>query len=163
MVATGKLYVYVDVVAGSSLTLRRAPSTGAAAIGYLARGEELQMLAFDDDWACVRTKSGETGFASRSYLYFPGSSTGEQPVVEDEPKEEGKKFKEVKTDVVLCDRQGRAREDVELYKTYSTDSKVLTSIPASAEFSVMAYNQRWAYVRYNGKNGFVLLEKIRPA
>lgn len=159
--ATGELYVYVNVSQGSSLTLRWAPSTSAAATGYLSNGTKLQMLAFDDEWACVRTRSGKTGFAARRYLYLPGSAD-EQPVVEDEPKDEVKKFKEVKTDVVFCNRRGRATDSVKLYQSNSTSSKALCTIPASAEFTVYAYNRRWAYVRYSGRKGFVLLEHIRP-
>lgn len=160
LVATDTLYAYVSVSAGSSLTLRRAASTASAAVGYLTRGTRVTMLAFDDDWACVRAPSGVTGFAARRYLYLPGSSSGGQPVVEDVPREP-EKFREKKTGITVCNRAALTRSATELYRSYSTDSAVLARLPASTKVRVTAFSKKWAYVAFGGRNGFVLLKDLK--
>ena len=163
LVATGELYAYVNVSSSSSLTLRRAASTSSSAIGALRRGAKVQLLAFDDDWACVRTDAGATGFAARRYLYLPGSSSGGQPVAEDEPKEVFSGFREVKTSVVFCRRAAKLKAEAKLYHTYSTASATLAVLPASAKVTVTAYNAKWAYVSCESGSGFVLLKYLRAA
>lgn len=166
LVATGTLHAYVNVTAGSSLTLRKSPSTSAVAIGYVQRGVRVTVLAFDDDWACVRTEAGVTGFAARAFLYLPGDSGGGQPVAEDVPKQEEEKsgrFTEKKTGIVFCNRKGVTRVQTKLYKTYSTASAALLSVPQAKQVKVMAYNKNWAYVSYGGKKGFVLLKDLKAA
>ena len=164
LVATGELYAYVNVASDSSLTLRKAPTTASASLGYLRRGAKVQMLAFDDEWACVSTEAGVQGFVARQYLYLPGNSAGDQPVANDEPKEESSKgFREVKTSIVFCRRAAIVRTDARLYQSYSTASAVLATLPASAKVTVAAYNQKWAYVSCESGKGFVLLKYLKAA
>ena len=58
---SGKKYVYVNVSAGSTLTLRAAPDAASAAKRSLPRGTKLQLLAYDDEWTRVRMQSGHRG------------------------------------------------------------------------------------------------------
>lgn len=162
MVATGTLYAYVSVSAGSSLTLRKSASTAAAPVAYLQRGTRVQMLAFDDDWACVRTASGRTGFASRRYLRLPGEAEA-QPVAQDVPKAQGAKFREKKTDVTICNRAAVTKLATKLYAANSTSSAVLGSLPAAAKVTVTAYNKTWAYVCFGSQRGFVPLKNLKAA
>ena len=178
LVANGTIYAYVNVSAGSTLTLRKAASTSAAPVGYLSRGTQVQILAFDDDWAYVRTTGGKSGFAARRYLYLPGSDSGSQPVAQDEPKEENsgsdgngsgsgsssaafEKFKQIKTDIVFCNIPARTKSKVKMYKSYSTSSVCLGTLSASARVTVLAYNKQWAYAKYGGTKGFIQLNYLK--
>lgn len=173
LVVTGTLYAYVNVSANSTLTLRKAPSTTAAPVAYLRRGTQVRMIAFDDDWAYVRTGSGVSGFAARRYLYLPGSDSGSRPTEPPEataapkptatpkPSSSGK-FREVKTNVKFCRIPARTRSQVKMYKSYSTGSSVLGSLPASAKVTVLAYNSSWGYVSFGGKKGFIQLKYLKP-
>ena len=173
LVATGTLYASVSVSSGSTLTLRKAPSTGAAPLGYLRSGQQVIVLAFNDDWACVRTLSDQSGFAARKYLLLPGEE-GSQPAAEDQPldkdeeesddavQDAGKKaFKGVQTDITICDIDARTKTAAKLYKSDSTSSAVLAQLSASAKVKVMAYNSGWAYVQYGRRKGYVQLKTLR--
>ena len=173
LVATGTLYASVSVSSGSTLTLRKAPSTSAAPLGYLRSGQQVIVLAFNDDWACVRTLSGQSGFAARKYLLLPGEE-GSQPAAEDQPldkdeeesddavQDAGKKaFKGVQTDITICDIDARTKTAAKLYKSDSTSSAVLVQLSASAKVKVMAYNSGWAYVQYGSRKGYVQLKTLR--
>lgn len=167
LVANDTIYVRVNVSSGSSLTLRSAPSSSAAALGYLQNGEQLTLLAFDDDWACVCTSSGLEGFAARKYLLLPGE-TAQQPTVDDEAAEnepeasEGKgSFREIETDITICNITAYTRTTAKLYKSASASSTVLKNLDASVRVQVMAYNSEWAYVNCGGKNGYVLLKYLK--
>lgn len=177
LVANGTIYAYVNVSANSSLTLRKAASTSAAPVSYLKRGAQVQLLAFNDDWAYVRTTGGVSGFAARRYLYLPGSDSGSQPAVQDTPKQEKPnsssgsgtdssesafhKFKEIKTNIVICSIPARTKTQVKMYKSYSVSSAVLGTLPASARVTVMAYNKQWAYASFGSKKGFIPLNYLR--
>lgn len=53
-------------------------------------------------------------------------------------------------------------EKTEVYKTWSTESKHLGTIPANAEVAVGAIAGKWALVRYENMTGYVLLETMSP-
>lgn len=175
LVANGTIYAYVNVSANSTLTLRKTASTSAAPVAYLKRGAQVQILAFNDDWAYVRTAAGKSGFAARRYLYLPGSDSGSQPAVQDTPKNEKpsgssnagssesafEKFKEIKTDIVFCKISARTKTQVKMYKSYSTSSARLGTLPASAKVTVLAYNKQWAYASFGSKKGFIPLKYLR--
>lgn len=166
LVATGTLYAEVNLPSGGRLNLRSQPSTASAVLGNLMNGQTLVLLAFDDDWACVRTSAGITGFVSRQYLLLPGE-TPRQPVAEDQPaqKEEEssspQKFKEVDTDITICDIQARTRSAVKMYKSNSTSSKVIAQLDASDWVRVYAYNSKWAYVKHGSQKGYVQLKYLK--
>ena len=173
LVANGTIYAYVNVSADSSLTLRKAASTSSAPVAYLKRGAQVQMLAFDDHWAYVRTTAGKSGFAARKYLYLPGSDGGSQPIVQDTPKQEApaqkpessgsafEKFKEIKTDIVFCKIPARTKSQVNMYESYSTSSAKLGTLPASARVTVLAYNKQWAYASFGSHKGFIPLKYLK--
>lgn len=53
-------------------------------------------------------------------------------------------------------------EKTEVYKTWSTESKHLGTIPANAEVAVGAIAGKWALVRYENMTGYALLETMSP-
>jgi mannosyl-glycoprotein endo-beta-N-acetylglucosaminidase len=58
---------YVDVIYGSSLNLRSAPSSSASVITKLARGTVVNFYSEANGWAKV-TANGQTGYVSSQYL-----------------------------------------------------------------------------------------------
>ena len=160
----GTLYRYVQVGSGSTLTLRSKPSTTATAVGTLARGARVKVLAFNESWAMVEAQSGAQGFAALQYLSASPLSA-DQPAASDAPRtpepsaapepEDGEAVKTVDLDVVFCNISARTTAKVAMYQKNSTSSKCVCTIPANAKLTVTAYDKTWAYVKYGSKRGFV--------
>ena len=167
-VPVGTLYNYVRVSSGSALTLRSKPSTSAAAVGTLARGARVRVLAFDEDWALVEATGGARGFAALRYL-SAAAVPEDQPAAEDELRtpapteapEEEDSVKIVDLDVVFCDISARTTASAVLYKKNSTSSSRVCTIPAGAKLTVTAYDKSWAYVKYGSRRGFVQLRYLK--
>ena len=167
-VPVGTLYNYVRVSSGSALTLRSKPSTSAAAVGTLARGARVRVLAFDEDWALVEATGGARGFVALRYL-SAAAVPEDQPAAEDELRtpapteapEEDEDVRIVDLDVVLCDISARTTASAVLYKKNSTSSSRVCTIPADAKLTVTAYDKSWAYVKYGSKRGFVQLRYLK--
>ncbi len=166
---SGAKYVYVNVSAGSTLTLRDAPSTDGTFMAALPRGTKLQLLAYDDTWTKVRTSSGKQGYAARAYL----SVTKPETPATAAPGSDGAMFDDNGSiypdmqksggDIVICNRAARTKRSSTLYKKNSTSSAALAEIPSGTRVTVTAYNDSWAYVTYDGMNGFVLLKNLKAA
>ena len=160
----GAQYKYVQVGSGSTLTLRSKPSTTATAVGTLARGARVRILAFNEDWAMVEAQSGARGFVALQYLSTSPVSA-DQPAASDAPRtpeptatsepEDGDAMKTVDLDVVFCNISARTTAKVTMYQKNSTSSKCVCTIPANAKLTVTAYDKTWAYVKYGSKRGFV--------
>ena len=158
----GALYRYVQVGSGSTLTLRSKPSTSASAVGTLARGARVKVLAFNETWAMVEAQSGARGFAALQYLSASPLSA-DQPAASDAPRtpeptaapEDEEAVKTVDLDVVFCSISARTTAKVAMYQKNSTSSKCVCTIPANAKLTVTAYDKTWAYVKYGSKRGFV--------
>ena len=167
-VPVGTLYNYVRVSSGSALTLRSKPSTAAAAVGTLARGARVRVLAFDEDWALVEATGGARGFAALRYL-SAAAVPEDQPAAEDELRtpapteapEEEDSVKIVDLDVVFCDISARTTASAVLYKKNSTSGSRVCTIPAGAKLTVTAYDKSWAYVKYGSRRGFVQLRYLK--
>lgn len=167
-VPVGTLYNYVRVSSGSALTLRSKPSTAAAAVGTLARGARVRVLAFDEDWALVEATGGARGFVALRYL-SAAAVPEDQPAAEDELRtpapteapEEDEDVRIVDLDVVFCDISARTTASAVLYKKNSTSSSRVCTIPADAKLTVTAYDKSWAYVKYGGRRGFVQLRYLK--
>lgn len=167
-VPVGTLYNYVRVSSGSALTLRSKPSTSAAAVGTLARGARVRVLAFDEDWALVEATGGARGFAALRYL-SAAAVPEDQPAAEDELRtpapteapEEEDSVKIVDLDVVFCDISARTTASAVLYKKNSTSGSRVCTIPAGAKLTVTAYDKSWAYVKYGSRRGFVQLRYLK--
>jgi hypothetical protein len=55
-------------VAAASVNVRKGPSTGTPVVATLSRGDTLEVLARDGDWARVRTRAGVEGYVSARFL-----------------------------------------------------------------------------------------------
>ncbi len=171
---SGKKYVYVNVSVGSTLTLRAAPDADAFARGSLARGTKLRLLAYDDEWARVLTESGAEGYAARRYLSInaPETAATARPdrdsdfwtADDNEATDSGSIYRDLERadgEIVVCNRRAKLRRAATLYKKNSTSSAVVAALPSGARVTVSAYNERWAYISWNGKKGFVMLEYLK--
>ena len=74
----GTLFAYVDIT-GSTLTVRQRASTSSLKLAALSRGDCVQMLAYDEDWAFIMTGSGVRGFVATRYLRFTPETATAQP------------------------------------------------------------------------------------
>ena len=164
----GTLYTYVRVSSGSALTLRSKPSTSSAAVGTLARGARVRVLAFGEAWALVEATGGARGFVALRYL-SAAAVPEDQPAAEDvlrtpaptEAPEEEDSVKIVDLDVVFCDISARTTASAVLYKKNSTSGSRVCTIPADAKLTVTAYDKSWAYVKYGSRRGFVQLRYLK--
>lgn len=161
LVVTEDIYLYIDVRSGSTLTLRSRPTTVSTALAYLDRGAKVKLLAFDDDWACILTENELQGFAAIQYLSesYIQPESAVQPETGSQP-EWMRSFKRIDTNVVFCNLSGKTVAAAKLYRSASTSSAVLGTIPAGMQFSVLAYNNEWAYVSRKGISGYVKLKYI---
>lgn len=167
-VPVGTLYNYVRVSSGSALTLRSKPSTAAAAVGTLARGARVRVLAFDEAWALVEATGGARGFAALRYL-STAAAPEDQPTAEDELRtpapteapEEEEDVRIVDLDVVFCNISARTTASAVLYKKNSTSGSRVCTIPAGVKLTVTAYDKSWAYVKYGSRCGFVQLKYLK--
>lgn len=161
LVVTEDIYLYIDVRSGSTLTLRSKPTTVSTALAYLDRGAKVKLLAFDDDWACILTENELQGFAAIQYLSesYIQPESAVQPETGSQP-EWMRSFKRIDTNVVFCNLSGKTVAAAKLYRSASTSSAVLGTIPAGMQFSVLAYNNEWAYVSRKGISGYVKLKYI---
>lgn len=55
------------VVDANSLNVRKAPSTDAAVIGKVTKGQEINVLNIKNGWACISFQKGE-GYVSAQYI-----------------------------------------------------------------------------------------------
>ena len=169
MVAVKDIRLYINVKSGGTLTLRSRPSTDSDALGYLRRGDQVKLLAFNDDWACIRDESGRQGFAAVRYLqeeYIQPDATAtpapERPDDDDDDQPAWmRSLKRVDTDVTFCNRKAQAATDAKLHRSASGSSSVLGTIPSGMEFTVLGYNSEWAYVTRKGIYGFVKIKYIK--
>ncbi len=83
-------------VTGSRLNVRSEPTTSAATVAKVRRGEKLAVLARDGEWVQVRLADGATGWASARYV------ANERPCAAD------KAGAELLSDVPLSFRDGAA-------------------------------------------------------
>lgn len=113
----------------------------------LEKDTQVRILAYNDNWAQVRTSDGATGFIKLSSL----SAVQQADAPEGETVEGG--------DVtVVKGRQYRyvSADALSLFKSWSTDSEILATLKAGERVRLGAYNDIWACVRVHGITGFVL-------
>ncbi len=110
----------------------------------LKKGTEVNVLASNKLCAYVE-RNGSVGYVEIKYI----SSKAETPKVE-APEIDYERFK------------GQvASNKMNVYKSASTKSKRLGSLPKNSVFNVLARCNGWAYIELNGHNGFCLLSDIK--
>ena len=112
----------------------------------LEKDTQVRILAYNDNWAQVRTSGGATGFIKLSSL----SAVQQVDAPDGEAVEGG--------DVtVVKGRQYRyvSADSLSLFKSWSTDSEILATLKAGEKVRLGAYNDLWACVRVRNITGFV--------
>ena len=115
--------------------------------GTLRAGTKLTVYAVAGDWAYVKY-AGKKGFVRKDAL------STEKPAQQETQKEEN--------DVVITKGTVAyvANEGAKVYKSYSTSSKVLGSLPTNTKLGVGAVSGDWAFVGLNGFYGFMKLSDL---
>ena len=168
MVVTEDIYLYINVKSGSTLTLRSKPDTSSDAIAYFTRGTKVKLLAFDDEWACVADENNRRGFSAIRYLQEEYIAPVATPKPENDDRYEEntqqpewmRSFRRIDTDIVFCELTAKTKEPAKLYRSVANLSSAMGTIPADMQFTVLAYNEDWAYVTRRGISGFVEIEFI---
>lgn len=62
------------IVDANSLNVRQKPSTDAAVIGKVTKGQEVQVIKIDGGWACITYKN-DKGYVSAQYIKKKGSTS----------------------------------------------------------------------------------------
>ena len=114
----------------------------------LDKGGYVQVLAYNQTWAFVRTSDGDRGYVKLDRLtaaQLPeagGIDGGEITVVR------GGLSGYVQTPTLP------------MYATYSIDSEILLTLTEGERVTIGAYNAVWACVRADGETGFVLVSGL---
>jgi len=119
----------------------------SAKYGTLPVGTAVRVDSIIGDWCCVRYGDYK-GYVSKSKL------STKKPAAEAAPEtEENKTSSEV---VITKGKHAYAAvEGAKVYKSYSTSSKVLGTLPVNTKLNVDAVRDDWAFVSLNGFYGFM--------
>jgi len=121
-----------------------------AVYGTLPVGASLTDYAATDSWVYAAC-AGKKGFVKKADL------TVNKPIVEENSKPENTKPQVT----ITKGKYAYARvEDAKVYKSYSTSSKVLGTLPINTKLGVGAICGDWAYVGLNGFYGFMQLGSL---
>ncbi len=116
--------------------------SGAAKIAVFAEGERVQVGAYNSRWACVRAE-GVTGYMAVEDLELAAP---------DEAGDSGVNY-------VECEAVTTA--DVQLFGSANLEGAALAELEQGTPVHVYAYNDDAAYVKADGKFGFVALRWLR--
>ncbi|MBO4378981.1 MAG: SH3 domain-containing protein [Clostridia bacterium] len=130
---SGEQYATVNSTA-SSLNLRAQASMNSEILAEIPYGEKVIVSSLGDTWCRVRWH-GVEGWCMRSYLQL-GSEQQDQTAL---------------TAVVTT-----ASGSLNLRKSDSTNSTILTTIPRNATISVLERGTTWSKVTYGGFIGYVM-------
>ena len=127
----GETQLVASVVNGNALWLREGPSTSAAGLTMMYRGETIIVLERGDTWS--RVQYGDlTGYAMSQYLEFR-----ELPVGPEEPEDPDEPEQPAMTAVVSGSAPLRMREQP------STSAKEIGRIPGGAQVEVLEKGETW--------------------
>lgn len=119
--------------------------------GTLAAGTAINALAATDSWVYV-SYAGKKGFVKKADLTTNKPSV-EQPEVKPESS---------KPEVTIT--KGKYAyanvENAKVYKSYSTSSKLIATLPINTKLGVGAVCGEWAFVGLNGFYGFMKLSSL---
>ena len=115
-----------------SATVYASAKTSAKALGKLSAGTQLELVAEKNGWAKVKL-NGKTGYMKSSALA------------------------EYET---YNNKTAYTTKSTAMYKSFSTSSKKMGTIPSGSKVAVQATAGSWARVKYNGYTGFVALGNL---
>lgn len=142
---------YVAVNPGSNLNLRSSASTGSTVISKLPNGAEVTVYSEAGGWAKVKA-NGKEGFVSTAYL-TAGKSAGSDN--SDKPGNTTKPQQPEKVTTVTKYVSVNDGSNLNLRKSASTSSSILSKLPNGTQVTVYSEAGGWAKVKANGKEGYV--------
>ena len=137
---TGEQYALVNSTA-SSLNLRTQPSMSSTVMAEIPRGETIIVESAGEQWCRVRYH-GVTGYCASQYLKL--SDTSDTP-------------DDAQLTAVVTTEKG----SLNLRKSDSTTSSVLTTIPRGATIQISQRGYSWSKTTYGGFTGYVMNKYLR--
>jgi len=135
----GTKYVYV---ASASAVMYETYSESSSALATLPYGTQVQIGAYNSDWACV--KYGST----YGYIRMP-KLTERSPVSQSAD------------DVITAEFFAETTSTVSVYAQPSSASEVIGQMGSGQRVSVYAYNNAYAYIGVGQNRGYVEISKLR--
>ena len=134
---SGYRQVNMTAVVATATTVYAQASTTSQALATLQAGAQVQVTAYNAQWAYISRAEGN-GFVPLSAI-LPGNNA------------------------VVRTRNGVVILDTNVYETAATGSTVIARASRGDVFTVLAYTTSWAYVRSaNGSEGYMSLSAIIP-
>lgn len=136
----GEQYAVVNSTS-SSLNLRTQPNMSSTVMAEIPRGEKIIVESVGAEWCRVRYH-GVTGYCASQYLQLNGTSD----------PDDGSQL----TAVVTTEKGS-----LNLRKSDSTASTVLTTIPRNATIPILQRGYSWSKTTYGGFTGYVMNKYLR--
>ena len=107
-------------------------------VATLSKGDKVMLLQLASDWCKVRTESGKLGYVKTEYiLAYPDNTTSVTTAY-------------------------TASKKTYVYKSMSTSSSRLTTIPSGAQVTVQSNPKKgWWYGSYNGVTGYMRTKYVK--
>lgn len=129
-VATSNEEVKILAVIGSTVNLRKEPSTDSSVLGKVVEGDNLVSEGLTEDKKWHKVKFGDiSGYVFAEY------------VTEDISKITG---------------EGKINDGVNFRKEPSTESEIISTIPADADITIIGTEADWYKIVYNGEEGWIV-------
>ncbi len=147
--------MYVRTGNTGGLYMRRNANTSAIAIGLYPNGTKVTVYSRYNGWAYLRVEdgSGKFGYMMLKYL----NEDPDAPVPGSEENET-----ELESSRIMY---VTATADQPVYLTYSTSAqhKTLGEYYNGQQVTVLSTTDNWAYVRVDGKTGYMLTEYLKDS
>ncbi|MCM3570725.1 SH3 domain-containing protein [Neobacillus mesonae] len=134
---------YVNINAGSSLNVRKGPSTGSAILTKLENKAEVKALEETNGWTKVQINK-QIGYVSSEFL--ASKNTNSKPAQNEEPKTETKYV-----NVSLG-------SSLNMRTIPSTDASILLKLAKGVQVTVFSEEKGWAKIQAYGKTGYVSID-----
>lgn len=138
---SGIQYRYVNTM---NTPLYKAASTTSGRYTQLVKGAKVRIGAYNSTWACIKY-NGMTGYVKLSALS------------KEKPTEETREFGLITYEECIA----MTTRNLNLYKKPVASSSIITAVSKGCKVDVYAYNEECAYVKVDGKYGFVALEYLK--
>lgn len=128
------------------LNVRASMSVNATLVARLRQGAMLTVTEIPTaEWAKVKLAGGDTGYVAFRYI---AKVTTEEKLPEDKKQFEGKYFVDF--------------QFLNIRKDPSTQAEKTGELPGQAIVKPISMNDEWARVVYNGKEGYVSTQYLKP-
>jgi len=134
-----------------------AARTSAPAVSAMEKGDCALVLAYTVSWVLLETENGAQGFVPIGRLQaIPKAEALATPAPTAAPEGDPGHV------TVLSGAKNMyvSASTAVMYKSFSESSERMYTLAYGTRVQMGAYNEEWAYIRYNGKLGFVRLSSL---